>query len=45
MYDDRDGAEDGDAEGHVAGLMGATGLGIDDEDMDEEVDGSTYGGE
>lgn len=43
MYDDRD-----DADQTVAGLMHATGLGPDDEDMDDDVDGadgSVYGGE
>lgn len=47
MYDDREG-DDGDADQQVAGLMHATGLGNDDEDMDDEADvgeGSQYGGE
>ena len=47
MYDDRDG-EEGDADQQVTGLMHATGLGADDDDMDDEVDageGSQYGGE
>lgn len=45
MYDDRDGD---DADQTVAGLMQITGLGPDDEDMDDDVDvgeGSVYGGE
>ena len=47
MYDDREG-EEGDADQQVTGLMHATGLGADDDDMDDEVDvgeGSQYGGE
>ncbi|KAL9033286.1 MAG: hypothetical protein Q9214_007587, partial [Letrouitia sp. 1 TL-2023] len=47
MYDDHDG-EDGDADQQVTGLMNATGLGADDDDMNEEDEageGSQYGGE
>ena len=47
MYDDRDPDIDTDADGQVTGLMNATGINDDDEDMDE-VDigeGSQYGGE
>ena len=47
MYDDHDG-DDGDADQQVTGLMHATGLGADDDDMDDKVDvgeGSQYGGE
>lgn len=49
MYDDRDG-EDGEPDQTVemAGMMHATGLGVDDEDMEDDVDvgdGSQYGGE
>ncbi len=47
MYDDRDG-DDGDPDQQVTGLMHATGLGADDDDMDDEVDvgdESQYGGE
>ncbi|KAL9632802.1 MAG: hypothetical protein Q9164_005093 [Protoblastenia rupestris] len=47
MYDDRDPDVDTDADGQVTGLMNATGINDDDEDMDE-VDigeGSQYGGE
>lgn len=49
MYDDRDG-EDGETDQTVemAGMMHATGLGADDEDMEDDVDGgdeSQYGGE
>ena len=47
MYDDRDG-EDVDADQQVTGMMHATGLGVDDEDMnddDEPGDGSQYGAE
>ncbi|KAL8709159.1 MAG: hypothetical protein Q9220_006039 [cf. Caloplaca sp. 1 TL-2023] len=35
MYDDREG-EDGDADQQVTGMMNATGLGVDDEDMNDE---------
>lgn len=45
MYDDREGD---DADQTVANLMHATGLGPDDEDMDDDADvgeGSVYGGE
>ena len=45
MYDDRDGD---DADQTVVGLMQITGLGPDDEAMDDDVDGgegSVYGGE
>ncbi|KAI4192300.1 MAG: hypothetical protein LQ346_004372 [Caloplaca aetnensis] len=45
MYDDRE-AEDGEADQQVTGMMNATGLGVDDDDMndDEEAgDGSQYG--
>ena len=47
MYDDRDPDGDIDAEGQVAGLMNATGINDDDEDMDEvdAGEGSQYGGE
>ena len=48
MYDDRDPDADMDAEaGQVAGLMHATGINDDDEDMDEveAAEGSQYGGE
>ena len=47
MYDDRDG-DDGDPDQQVTGLMHATGLGADDDDMDDEADvgdESQYGGE
>ncbi|KAG8534043.1 uncharacterized protein KY384_000886 [Bacidia gigantensis] len=47
MYDDRDPDADMDAEaGQVAGLMHATGINDDDEDMDEveAAEGSQYGG-
>ena len=48
MYDDREG-EEGDPGQLVTGMMNATGLGNDDEDMDEEGgetgEGSQYGGE
>ncbi|KAL8705606.1 MAG: hypothetical protein Q9201_001293 [Fulgogasparrea decipioides] len=47
MYDDRDG-EDGDADRQVTGMMNATGLGVDDDDMndeDEAGEGSQYGAE
>ena len=47
MYDDHDG-EEGDPDQQVTGLMHATGLGADDDDMDDEVDvgdESQYGGE
>lgn len=47
MYDDHDG-DDADTDQAVAGLMHATHLGPDDEDMDEDVDvgeGSQYGAE
>lgn len=47
MYDDGDPEGDIDAEGQVAGLMNATALNDDDEDMDEieAGEGSQYGGE
>ena len=47
MYDDRDPDGDMDAEGRVTGLMNATGINDDDEDMDEgdAGEGSQYGGE
>ena len=47
MYDDRDPEGEMDAEGHVAGLMNATAINDDDEDMDEieAGEGSQYGGE
>ena len=47
MFDDRDG-EDTDADQALAGLIQATGLGPDDEDMEDEPDpgdGSQDGGE
>lgn len=46
MYDDRDPEGDIDAEGQVAGLMNATAINDDDEDMDEieAGEGSQYDG-
>ena len=47
MFDDREG-EDGDADQQVTGLLNATGLGADDDDVNEEDEtgeGSQYGGE
>ena len=47
MYDDRDPDGEMDAERQVAGLMHATGINDDDEDMDEVEagEGSQYGGD
>ncbi|KAL8746651.1 MAG: hypothetical protein Q9184_007718, partial [Pyrenodesmia sp. 2 TL-2023] len=45
MYDDRE-AEEGEADQQVTGMMNATGLGVDDDDMnddDEAGEGSQYG--
>lgn len=47
MYDDRE-AEDGEADQQVTGMMHATGLGVDDDDMndeDEAGEGSQDGAE
>lgn len=47
MYDDREG-ESGDADQQVTGMMHATGLGVDDDEMNEEDEageGSQYGAE
>lgn len=47
MYDDREG-EEADADQQVTGMMNATGLGVDDDDMnddDEAGEGSQYGAE
>ena len=47
MYDDRDPDGEMDAERQVAGLMHATGINDDDDDMDEveAAEGSQYGGD
>lgn len=48
MFDDQDGEAEADQTVQMAGMMNATGLGPDDEDMEDEVDvgdGSQYGGE
>ncbi len=47
MFDDREADGEIDADGQVAGLMHATGINDDDDDMDEvdAADGSQYGGE
>lgn len=47
MYDDRE-AEDGEADQQVTGMMNATGLGVDDDEMndeDEPGEGSQDGAE
>lgn len=48
MFDDQDGEAEADQTVQMAGMMNATGLGPDDEDMEDDVDvgdGSQYGGE
>ena len=47
MYDDRDPDVDAEADGHVAGMMNATAINDDDDEMEEvdAGDGSQYGGE